>query len=67
VVGGVEGDDRDLEGKNGWFHAAEDQLEALKLRNGRAEGDDIPAGPSGALRIRRGPGCAASSKMAENR
>lgn len=33
-----------LEGKNGWFHAAEDYLETLKLRNGKTEGDDISAG-----------------------
>lgn len=34
-----------IEGKNGWFHTAEDGLEAMKLRNGRTEGDDIPPGP----------------------
>lgn len=33
-----------IEGKNGWFHAAEDNLEALKLRNGKTEGDDILTG-----------------------
>lgn len=33
-----------LEGRNGWSHHAEDALEALKLRNGKAEGDDIPPG-----------------------
>lgn len=32
-----------LEGKLGWFHAAEDNLEVLKLRNGKTEGDDMPA------------------------
>jgi hypothetical protein len=33
-----------LEGQNGYFHKAEDGLEALKLRNGKTEGDDIPDG-----------------------
>src|SRR4051812_42958155 len=33
-----------LEGKRGWHHAAEDALETLKLRNGKADGDDIPEG-----------------------
>lgn len=33
-----------VEGKVSYHHQAEDQLEALKLRNGPAEGDDIPAG-----------------------
>jgi len=32
-----------IEGKKGWFHAAEDGLEAVKLRNGKTDGDDIPA------------------------
>lgn len=33
-----------VEGKNSYWHQAEDQLQALLLRNGRTEGDDIPAG-----------------------
>src|SRR5262245_13264177 len=33
-----------LEGKNGYFHKAEDGLETLKLRNGKTDGEDIPAG-----------------------
>jgi hypothetical protein len=33
-----------VEGKNGWWHIAEDRLETLLLRNGRTHGDDIPAG-----------------------
>lgn len=36
-----------LEGKNGYFHAAEDGLEVLKLRNGKTDGDDIPVGIGG--------------------
>lgn len=35
-----------LEGHRGWHHVAEDGLEALKLRNGRNDGDDIPDGPA---------------------
>lgn len=34
-----------LDGHRGWVLAAEDGLEALQLRNGRTEGDDIPPGP----------------------
>jgi hypothetical protein len=34
-----------LEGKNGYWHRAEDLLEALVLRNGRTQGEDIPPGP----------------------
>jgi hypothetical protein len=33
-----------IEGKNGWWHKAEDNLEALKLRNGKTEGEDIRSG-----------------------
>lgn len=36
-----------LEGKNGWWHKAEDELEALRLRNGPVRGDDVPAGVTG--------------------
>jgi len=33
-----------VEGRNGWLLKAEDMLEALALRNGQHQGDDIPAG-----------------------
>jgi hypothetical protein len=33
-----------IEGKGSYHHQAGDLLEALKLRNGRTEGNDIPAG-----------------------
>jgi len=33
-----------VEGKNGWWHVAENRLETLAIRNGRMQGDDIPAG-----------------------
>jgi len=33
-----------VEGRNGWLLKAEDTLEALAVRNGRHQGDDIPAG-----------------------
>jgi len=33
-----------VEGKNGWWHIAEDRLETLLVRNGSTHGDDISAG-----------------------
>jgi hypothetical protein len=34
-----------VEGRNGWLLQAEDTLQALAVRNGRDQGDDIPLGP----------------------
>jgi len=31
-----------VEGRNGWLLKAEDMLEVLAIRNGQAQGDDIP-------------------------
>jgi hypothetical protein len=33
-----------LDGNNDWVLAAEDGLEALKMRNGKTQGEDIPSG-----------------------
>src|SRR4051794_10207627 len=36
-----------VEGRNAWWHAAEDGLEMLRVRNGKTDGDDIPKGLKG--------------------